>query len=157
MNKLKDSGPKTLPWGIQDKSVSQKRFMPLRTFVPGSTVKIILFRAIYFIFICFKWAIHVICCSYDVVHFSLRLVIDLSKGTGAALQKHLPVVIPCLLDSLSETESAVLNYLAVRSTEDELEVVSCIQICRIWRPFANKRLRYLSLGTFLSNLLPFRA
>lgn len=48
---------------------------------------------------------------------------DLSKKSGVALQPHLSIVIPRLLESLSEVEPSWLNYLAARSSADELELV----------------------------------
>ncbi|VDN39428.1 unnamed protein product [Gongylonema pulchrum] len=56
---------------------------------------------------------------------SLKILMDISKEAGSALHEHLNVLVPCLLDSLSETESTVLNYVAARSNLDELEVVGC--------------------------------
>lgn len=47
----------------------------------------------------------------------------ISKEAGSALHEHLNVIVPCFLDSLSETEPTVLNYVAARSSLDELEVV----------------------------------
>uniref|UniRef100_A0A0M3K9L0 Proteasome-associated protein ECM29 homolog (inferred by orthology to a human protein) n=1 Tax=Anisakis simplex TaxID=6269 RepID=A0A0M3K9L0_ANISI len=55
--------------------------------------------------------------------FSLKAVMDISKEAGSALQPHLITVVPCLLDALSETEPAMLNYLAARSDYDELEAL----------------------------------
>ncbi|KHN87201.1 Proteasome-associated protein ECM29 -like protein [Toxocara canis] len=55
--------------------------------------------------------------------FSLKAVMDLSKEAGAALQPHLVAVVPCLLESLSETEPTVLSYLAARSESEELEAL----------------------------------
>jgi proteasome component ECM29 len=59
--------------------------------------------------------------TYSV--FSLGAVISLAKEAGAALKPHLAFLIPCLLESLSETEPTVLNYLAARSTGEQLEAV----------------------------------
>uniref|UniRef100_F1KQ69 Proteasome-associated protein ECM29 n=1 Tax=Ascaris suum TaxID=6253 RepID=F1KQ69_ASCSU len=55
--------------------------------------------------------------------FSLKAVMDLSKEAGMALRPHLVTVVPCLLESLSEVEPAVLNYLAARSDNEELEAL----------------------------------
>uniref|UniRef100_A0A915BK96 Proteasome-associated protein ECM29-like protein n=4 Tax=Parascaris TaxID=6254 RepID=A0A915BK96_PARUN len=55
--------------------------------------------------------------------FSLKAVMDLSKEAGMALRPHLVIVVPCLLESLSEVEPAVLNYLAARSDNEELEAL----------------------------------
>ena len=49
---------------------------------------------------------------------------DLSKEAGNALQPHLTVVVPCLLEALSEAEPTWLNYLSARSDVEELEVVN---------------------------------
>lgn len=47
----------------------------------------------------------------------------LSKDAGIVLQKHLVLIIPCLLDALSDLEPASLNFIAVRSNESEVEMV----------------------------------
>ncbi|KAM3717041.1 Proteasome adapter and scaffold protein [Dirofilaria immitis] len=54
---------------------------------------------------------------------SLKIIMDIVKEAGLALQEHINIIIPCLLDSLSEEESTFLNYLAARSSLDELEVL----------------------------------
>uniref|UniRef100_A0A915PHK3 ARM repeat superfamily protein n=1 Tax=Setaria digitata TaxID=48799 RepID=A0A915PHK3_9BILA len=54
---------------------------------------------------------------------SLKIIMDVVKEAGVALKEHLNIIVPCLLDSLSEAESTVLNYLAARSSLDELEVL----------------------------------
>lgn len=51
---------------------------------------------------------------------------DLSKEAGMALRPHLVTVVTCLLESLSEVEPAVLNYLAARSDNEELEAVRIV-------------------------------
>uniref|UniRef100_A0A914UY02 Uncharacterized protein n=2 Tax=Plectus sambesii TaxID=2011161 RepID=A0A914UY02_9BILA len=53
----------------------------------------------------------------------LGAVISMAKEAGAALKPHLAFLIPCLLESLSETEPTVLNYLAARSTGEQLEAL----------------------------------
>ncbi|VIO98641.1 Uncharacterized protein BM_BM3047 [Brugia malayi] len=54
---------------------------------------------------------------------SLKLIMDVAKEAGLALQQHVNTIVPCLLDSLSEEESTFLNYLAARSSLVELEVL----------------------------------
>ncbi len=54
---------------------------------------------------------------------SLLTVMSLTKESGKELRPYLPVLVPCLLEALSEVEPAVLNYLAVRSTGIEQEQV----------------------------------
>lgn len=56
------------------------------------------------------------------------MIMDIAKEAGSTLRGHVNVIVPCLLESLSEEESAVLNYLAVRSSLDELEVVQSFGI-----------------------------
>ncbi|VDM08398.1 unnamed protein product [Wuchereria bancrofti] len=59
---------------------------------------------------------------------SLKLIMDVAKEAGSALQQHVNVMVPCLLDSLSEEESTLLNYLAARSSLDELEVLDSARV-----------------------------
>ncbi|VDK69522.1 unnamed protein product [Onchocerca ochengi] len=54
---------------------------------------------------------------------SLNIIMDIVKEAGLTLQEHINIIVPCLLDSLSEEESTFLNYLAARSSLDELEVL----------------------------------
>ncbi|WKX98489.1 hypothetical protein Q1695_013850 [Nippostrongylus brasiliensis] len=55
--------------------------------------------------------------------FSISLLIELSKNAGAQLRPHLAELIPSLIDTISDAEPAVLNYLAARSTLAELEML----------------------------------
>ncbi|VDO32504.1 unnamed protein product, partial [Onchocerca flexuosa] len=50
---------------------------------------------------------------------SLNIIMDIVKEAGLTLQEHINIIVPCLLDSLSEEESTFLNYLAARSSLDE--------------------------------------
>ncbi|VDK85675.1 unnamed protein product [Litomosoides sigmodontis] len=59
---------------------------------------------------------------------SLKMIMDIAKEAGSTLQEHTNVIVPCLLDSLSEEESTVLNYLAARSNLDELEVLDSARV-----------------------------
>ncbi|CAG9538848.1 unnamed protein product [Cercopithifilaria johnstoni] len=59
---------------------------------------------------------------------SLKMIMDIAKEACSALQEHVNVIVPCLLDSLSEEESTVLNYLAARSSLDELEVLDSARV-----------------------------
>uniref|UniRef100_A0A0N5A806 Integrator complex subunit 7 n=1 Tax=Syphacia muris TaxID=451379 RepID=A0A0N5A806_9BILA len=52
-----------------------------------------------------------------------HIIMDISSKAGPALQPHLTVIVPCLLESLSEIEPSWLNYLAARSDIDELEAL----------------------------------
>ncbi|KAK5969483.1 hypothetical protein GCK32_003532, partial [Trichostrongylus colubriformis] len=55
--------------------------------------------------------------------FSISLLLELSKTAGSQLRPHLAELIPSLIDSISDAEPAVLNYLAARSSLDELEML----------------------------------
>lgn len=55
------------------------------------------------------------------VEFSLVLLMELSKTAGKQLQSFLHILVPCFLDAISDNESAVLNYMAVRSSANQLE------------------------------------
>uniref|UniRef100_A0A158Q7N0 Non-specific serine/threonine protein kinase n=1 Tax=Elaeophora elaphi TaxID=1147741 RepID=A0A158Q7N0_9BILA len=59
---------------------------------------------------------------------SLKMIMDIAKKAGSILQEHVNVIVPCLLDSLSEEETTVLNYLAARSSLDELEVLDSARV-----------------------------
>lgn len=56
------------------------------------------------------------------------MIMDIIKEAGSALQEYINIIVPCLLDSLSEEEPTVLNYLAARSSLDELEVVNFLEM-----------------------------
>ncbi len=49
---------------------------------------------------------------------------SITKRADRRLSPHLIVIVPCLLEALSETESNILNYLAVRSSAEQLEMVT---------------------------------
>uniref|UniRef100_A0A1I7XTF6 MMS19 nucleotide excision repair protein n=1 Tax=Heterorhabditis bacteriophora TaxID=37862 RepID=A0A1I7XTF6_HETBA len=53
--------------------------------------------------------------------FSLLLLIDLTKSAGPQMRPYLADLIPCLLDAISDSESSILNYIAVRSNSSQLE------------------------------------
>ncbi|PAV70908.1 hypothetical protein WR25_18846 isoform A [Diploscapter pachys] len=55
--------------------------------------------------------------------FGLILIIELFKSSASQLKPHAAVLIPQLLESISDNESAVLNYLAARSNEAQLEAL----------------------------------
>ncbi|KAK6060272.1 protein, SNF2 family [Cooperia oncophora] len=55
--------------------------------------------------------------------FSISLLLELSKTAGSQLRPHLAELIPSLIDTISDTEPAILNYVAARSTLDELEML----------------------------------
>ncbi|VDN53494.1 unnamed protein product [Dracunculus medinensis] len=59
---------------------------------------------------------------------SLKAIMGLSKDAGIVLQKHLVLIIPCLLDALSDLEPASLNFIAVRSNESEVEMIDSARI-----------------------------
>lgn len=60
------------------------------------------------------------------------MIMDIAKEAGSTLREHVNVIVPCLLDSLSEEESTILNYLAARSSLDELEVVIILSLFIIY-------------------------
>uniref|UniRef100_A0A8R1HP39 Proteasome-associated protein ECM29 homolog n=1 Tax=Caenorhabditis japonica TaxID=281687 RepID=A0A8R1HP39_CAEJA len=55
--------------------------------------------------------------------FCLKLVLDLTKTAGKQLKPYMAELIPMLMDSISENESQILNYLAVRSTQEQMEML----------------------------------
>uniref|UniRef100_A0A1I7TME9 Proteasome-associated protein ECM29 homolog n=1 Tax=Caenorhabditis tropicalis TaxID=1561998 RepID=A0A1I7TME9_9PELO len=55
--------------------------------------------------------------------FCLKLVLELTKSAGKQLKPYLVDLIPLLMDSVSENETPLLNYLAVRSNQQEMEVL----------------------------------
>jgi hypothetical protein len=64
----------------------------------------------------------------------LTLLLSLSKEANASLKAHLALFVGSLLTAIGENESQVINYVAVRCSADELEVVSrhvltSVQIC----------------------------
>lgn len=60
--------------------------------------------------------------------FSISLLLEVSKTSGSQLRPHLAELISSLIDSISDTEPAVLNYVAARSSLAELEMVSSKQL-----------------------------
>uniref|UniRef100_A0AC35TJA1 DUF3730 domain-containing protein n=1 Tax=Rhabditophanes sp. KR3021 TaxID=114890 RepID=A0AC35TJA1_9BILA len=54
------------------------------------------------------------------VGFSLNMVMKITKEVNTSIKPYLGTIITCLLDAMSETEPAVVNYLAARSDEDTL-------------------------------------
>lgn len=55
--------------------------------------------------------------------FCLSLVLELTKNAGRQLKPYLADLIPLLMDSISENETPLLNFLAVRSTQEQLEKI----------------------------------
>uniref|UniRef100_A0A183GAM2 TIP120 domain-containing protein n=1 Tax=Heligmosomoides polygyrus TaxID=6339 RepID=A0A183GAM2_HELPZ len=55
--------------------------------------------------------------------FSISLLLEVSKTSGSQLRPHLAELISSLIDSISDTEPAVLNYVAARSSLAELEML----------------------------------
>ncbi|KAK0415698.1 hypothetical protein QR680_012067 [Steinernema hermaphroditum] len=55
--------------------------------------------------------------------FGLRCVMRLGKEAGKSVKPFLKQIVPCLLESLSETEPSVLSYLSLRSDEGTREIV----------------------------------
>ncbi|KAK6009072.1 HEAT repeat protein, partial [Ostertagia ostertagi] len=53
----------------------------------------------------------------------LSSLLPLSKTAGSQLRPHLAELIPSLIDTISDAEPAVLNYVAARSSLDELEML----------------------------------
>ncbi|EFO27762.2 hypothetical protein LOAG_00726 [Loa loa] len=74
---------------------------------------------------------------------SLKMIMGIAKEAGLVLQEHINVIVPCLLDSLSEEESTVLNYLAARSSLDELEVLDSARMSAAHSSPMMSALRYL--------------
>ncbi|EYC10218.1 hypothetical protein Y032_0057g2826 [Ancylostoma ceylanicum] len=54
--------------------------------------------------------------------FSISLLLELAKTAGAQLRPFLAELIPSLIDAISDTEPAILNYVAARSSLAELEM-----------------------------------
>ena len=54
---------------------------------------------------------------------SLSIILSLSKDCGPSLKPHLPLYVGSLLDAIGEGEHQLVNYIAVRASADELEVV----------------------------------
>uniref|UniRef100_A0A0N5B1U0 Proteasome component M29 n=1 Tax=Strongyloides papillosus TaxID=174720 RepID=A0A0N5B1U0_STREA len=59
--------------------------------------------------------------------FSLSMVMEMTKEIKDKLIPYLPIVMSCLLDAMSETEPSVINYIATRSSADELEVLDNVR------------------------------
>ncbi|VDM67180.1 unnamed protein product [Strongylus vulgaris] len=55
--------------------------------------------------------------------FSISLLLELAKKAGTQLRPYLPELIPSLIDAISDTEPAILNYVAARSSLAELEML----------------------------------
>nr|CDJ87643.1 HEAT domain containing protein [Haemonchus contortus] len=55
--------------------------------------------------------------------FSISILLELSKTAGSQLRPHLAELIPSLIDTISDAEPAILNYMAARSSLDELEML----------------------------------
>ncbi|KAL3985719.1 Proteasome stabiliser family protein [Acanthocheilonema viteae] len=74
---------------------------------------------------------------------SLKMIMDIAKEAGSTLQEHVNIIVPCLLDSLSEEESTVLNYLAARSSLDELEMLDSARMSAAHSSPMMSALRYV--------------
>uniref|UniRef100_A0A0N4Z9Z8 MMS19 nucleotide excision repair protein n=1 Tax=Parastrongyloides trichosuri TaxID=131310 RepID=A0A0N4Z9Z8_PARTI len=59
--------------------------------------------------------------------FSLSMVMEMVKEIKTKIVPYLPIVMTCLLDAMSETEPSVINYLATRSSNDELEILDSVR------------------------------
>ncbi|KHJ95594.1 protein, SNF2 family [Oesophagostomum dentatum] len=55
--------------------------------------------------------------------FSISLLLELSKASGAQLRPFLAELIPSLIDAISDSEPAILNYVAARSSLEQLEAL----------------------------------
>ncbi|KIH52136.1 HEAT repeat protein, partial [Ancylostoma duodenale] len=55
--------------------------------------------------------------------FSISLLLELAKTAGAQLRPFLAQLIPSLIDAISDSEPAILNYVAARSSLAELEML----------------------------------
>lgn len=55
--------------------------------------------------------------------FSVSLLLELTKTVKSHLQPFLPELIPSLIDTISDTEPGVFNYIAARSSLAELEML----------------------------------
>lgn len=56
-------------------------------------------------------------------YYSISLLLELAKTAGAQLRPFLAELIPSLIDAISDSEPAILNYAAARSSLAELEMV----------------------------------
>ncbi|VDK53660.1 unnamed protein product [Cylicostephanus goldi] len=56
--------------------------------------------------------------------FSISLLLELAKKAGTQLRPYLSELNPSFIDAISDTEPAILNYVAARSSLAELELVS---------------------------------
>ncbi|VDM56681.1 unnamed protein product, partial [Angiostrongylus costaricensis] len=63
------------------------------------------------------------CQEWRVRESAVSLLLDLTKTVKSNIQPFLGELIPALLDTISDTEPEVLNYVAARSSLAELEVV----------------------------------
>ncbi|EGT34870.1 hypothetical protein CAEBREN_22673 [Caenorhabditis brenneri] len=59
--------------------------------------------------------------------FCLVTVLELTKCAGKQLKPYLADLIPVLMDSVSENETAAINFLAVRANQEELEMIDDVR------------------------------
>lgn len=64
----------------------------------------------------------------EVRALSINTLVKISKSAGAMLKPHAPKLIPALLESLSVLEPQVLNYLSLRATEQEKDVMDSARL-----------------------------
>ncbi|KAF1762207.1 hypothetical protein GCK72_010469 [Caenorhabditis remanei] len=55
--------------------------------------------------------------------FCLSLVLELTKSAGKQLKPYMADLIPILMDAVSENETPLLNYLAARSDQHQIEML----------------------------------